>query len=50
MQQGGGWRRSQTHQNTTTSNYGTNECVELLVTANGKLQVTWGDTLDLEVL
>ena len=35
---------------TTTSNGGLDESVELLVTTDGELQVTWGDTLDLEIL
>ena len=37
-------------QDTTESNSGADQGVKLLVTANGKLQMTWGDTLDLEVL
>ena len=37
-------------QDTTESDGGTDEGVELLVAANGELQVAGGDTLDLEVL
>lgn len=37
-------------QDTTKSDGGTNEGIELLITANGKLQMTWCDALDLEVL
>jgi hypothetical protein len=37
-------------QNTTKSDGGTDKGVELLVAANGELQVAGGDTLDFEVL
>lgn len=36
--------------NTTESDRGANEGVELLVTANGELEMAWRDTLDLEIL
>lgn len=37
-------------QDTAESDGGTNESVELLVTANGELQMTGRNTLDLEIL
>jgi len=37
-------------QHTTERNGGANQRIEFLVTANGELQVTRGDTLDLQVL
>ena len=37
-------------EDTTKSDGGTDEGVELLITTNGELKVTWGDALDLEVL
>ena len=50
-------KRKETHQravnvgdDTTAGDRGLDERVELLVTANGELQVAGGDTLDLEVL
>ena len=35
---------------TTAGDSGFNKRVELFVTADGQLQVAWGDALDLEVL
>ena len=37
-------------EDTTESDGGTDEGVELLITTNGELKVTRGDALDLEVL
>jgi hypothetical protein len=37
-------------QNTTTSNGGSDEEIELLVTSDGELKVSRGDTLDTEIL
>ena len=36
--------------NTTTSNRSLDKCVKFLISTNGKLQVTWCDTLHLEIL
>lgn len=37
-------------QNTTEGDRGADQSVQLLIATNGKLEVAWGDTLDLEVL
>lgn len=37
-------------EDTTKSDGGTDEGIELLVTTDGELEMAWGDTLDLEVL
>ena len=36
--------------NTSAGDGGLDESVELLITSDGKLQVSWGDSLHLEVL
>lgn len=41
---------AKTHQDTTTSNDGPDEGVELFISADGQLQVSRSDTLDLEIL
>lgn len=37
-------------QDTTKGDSRTDECVKLLITTDGELEVTWSDALDLEVL
>ena len=37
-------------QYTTKSDGGANQCIQLFVAADGKLEMAWGDTFDFQVL